>query len=607
MHPQYRELLQDRFLCPLPESGPDKRVSLSEAIRAHIRKGQRIHITHTHARPYGLVHELVRQHWKKKSEFEIALLTFCESSVALFAGGMMRKAVTTLAGDLWPYPSPNPIVNQKWLSGEVEIEHWSMLTYTQRLLAGALRIPFMVTSSLVGSSMAEQNAKSGAFQEVDDPFGSGQKAGLISAYRPDVSLIHVTACDRSGNAILTAPLGEGALGAYAAKEGVVLSTEKVVSTDYLRQHNHLVKIPGSLVKAVVELPMGSHPRGVTNVGVPELGQYAEDYNFMYQVNKAARQGDTALNEWIEQWILSCTSHDDFLEKLGGDRVRRLRGKAQGAMWYEETLAASAGETGENDRPGGLSPAVTEFIGSEMLMVAAARRQVELVQQCGIRNILAGIGVSHLSSWLALHKLRDAGTEVEIMAEIGYYGYEPRPGDPYIFNFKNTPTCLQTSDILTILGQFVPNGTNLGSLGAAQVDRFGNVNSTCIPGKLHLLGSGGGNDVATRSKVVVVTAYLDKDKFKEKVDYITSPGLNVRCVVTDRAVFEKHQGTEELILTGYYSDGPTGYASAEEAISDIRSRVGWDLKVSREVQPIGPPTKDELYIIRLYDPFRQFLR
>lgn len=607
MNPHYREVLERRFLSQLPEAGPDKRMTLSEAIGKNIRPGQKIYMAHTNSRPYGLMNELIRQYWRKDPKFEVAVLSFCDACVALFVGGLLRKGVTTIVGDLWPSPSPNPFYGKAWLSGEVAFEHWSILAYTERLLAGAMRVPFTVTESIVGSSMARDNAAVGTFKEIDDPFGSGKKVGLVSAYRPDVSLIHVAAADCAGNAIITSPLGEGALGAYAARGGVIVSTDKIVSTDFLRRYNHLVKIPANIVKAVVELPMGSHPRGLTNVGVTELGQYAEDYQFMYAVNKAARKGEEALLEWIDEWILSCETHEAYLEKLGAHRVRRLRGKAQASVWYEEALAASAGEVGENNRPGEMSPRADRFLGSEMMLVAAARKQAELAPRLGIRNVLAGVGAANLSAWLALHKLRDAGYDVEVMAEIGYYGYDPRPSDPYIFNFKNTPTCLQTTDVLTVLGQLVPNGMNMGSLGAAQVDRFGNLNSTCIPGKMHLLGSGGANDVATSSKAVVVTAYLGKDKFKKQVDYLTSPGTNVRSVVTDYGIFEKDQGKSELVLTAYYTSGPTGFADADEAVEAIRASVEWDLKVSDTLHAMGAPEQEELYVLRLYDPFKQFLR
>lgn len=75
-----------------------------------------------------------------------------------------------------------------------------------------------------------------------------------------------------------------------------------------------------------------------------------------------------------------------------------------------------------------------------------------------------------------------------MAEVGYFGYEPRPGDPYIFNFKNTPTCLATTDVLTVLGLLVGGGGCLGSVGAAQIDPKGNINTTRITDKLLLSGA-----------------------------------------------------------------------------------------------------------------------
>ena len=581
-------------------------MSLKDAVAKFVTPGKLVHMASTHTRPYGLAYELIRQHWGKKSGLTISNISMGETWIAFFAGGFMKKTVTTFAGDIWPYPAPNKIVNKAWLSGEVEIEHWSILSMTQRLLAGALRLPFITSHSIVGSSMADDNEHAGLFKTIDDPFGSGEKVGLLAALRPDVTFIHVTACDKAGNAIISNPGGEGPLPVFAAKDAVIVSTDHIVSTEYLRRHNHLVKIPANLVSAVVELPLGGHPRGQTNVGCEDLGQYADDYNFQY-LSRLACKNEKDFQEFVDHWILSCKTHEEFLEKLGSDRIRRLRGKASPGMWFEETLASAAGALGENDQPGELSTDVSAYVGAEAMIAVAARKQAEIAKKLGLRNVLAGVGAANLSAWIALAKLREEGYEFETMAEMGYYGYEPRPGDPYIFNFKNTPTCISTSDVMSILGFFVNNDLNLGSLGAAQVSRHGDVNSTCIPGKLHLLGSGGGNDVASGSKAVVVTAYLGKEKFLEKCDYVTSPGRNVRMVVTDRCVFEKEEGKSELVLTGWYDGGAQGYKSEAEAVADIKSQVGWELKVAGKLEAIAPPTKEELYLLRMYDPHRQFLR
>lgn len=607
VHRDYEEIIRRRFLTDLPQAGPSKLCTAAEAVERHTRPGGSIHLSTTHARPYGLGNELVRRYWGKDARLEISLLNVGETWVALFLGNILRKAVTTFAGDVWPYPSPSPVISERWLTGKVEIEHWSILSHTLRLLAGALRLPFLPTRSLVGSTMAEDNARAGSYREMEDPFGSAEKVGLVKAYRPGVCFIHVPACDVAGNAILTSPVGEGALGAYAAQEGVVVSAEKIVSTQFLREHSHLVKIPAHIVRAVVEMPLGGHPRGLTNLGVPELSQYADDYAFLFSVRQAARQGEAALLKWVDEWILSCPTQEAFLKKLGEERIGRLRAKAAPGHWKIELEDAAAGKPGDAGAAAKLGTDPAAFIGAEMMIVASGRKMADLARRLDLKHILAGVGAANLAAWLCRARLQDEGRSISCMAEIGYLGYEPRPADPYIFNFKNTPTCVSTSGILDILGTLVPDGGNLGSLGAAQVDRWGNVNSTCIPGKMHFLGSGGGNDVASGAKAVAVTAYLGKDKFKEKVDYITSPGKNVRLVASDYGIFEKPVGAGELELTGYYTAGPTGFARPEQAVEKIRSLTGWSLKVRERLEAVPPPTKDELYLLRLFDPYGQFLR
>ena len=97
----------------------------------------------------------------------------------------------------------------------------------------------------------------------------------------------------------------------------------------------------------------------------------------------------------------------------------------------------------------------------------------------------------------------------LTAELGLWGYEPTPADPFVFNHRSFPTATMLSDSEQILGMMAgsPGTTLLACLGAAQIDRFGNINSTVIPGRAFLVGSGGGNDVASRADEVVVMATL----------------------------------------------------------------------------------------------------
>jgi acyl CoA:acetate/3-ketoacid CoA transferase beta subunit len=101
---------------------------------------------------------------------------------------------------------------------------------------------------------------------------------------------------------------------------------------------------------------------------------------------------------------------------------------------------------------------------------------------------------------------------------------------------------------------------------------------------------------------MVTALQDKNRFLPKVSYISSPGQRVRTVVSDLGIYEK-QG-EELVLTTYF---PRPELKGEEAhLRFIRENTGWDLKIAPQVQVEPPPSLDELKLLRLFDPRRQFL-
>ena len=136
-----------------------------------------------------------------------------------------------------------------------------------------------------------------------------------------------------------------------------------------------------------------------------------------------------------------------------------------------------------------------------------------------------------------------GIDVGLTAELGMLGYTPTPADPYIFNQRVFPHTASLTDAQTVLGMVVggPGTTVVGCLGAAQVDREGNLNSTDIPGGPFLVGSGGANDVASRAAACVVVTIAHPQKLVERAGYVTSPGRNVVVVATDLGVLRKHDG------------------------------------------------------------------
>ncbi|HXZ30145.1 MAG TPA: CoA-transferase, partial [Dehalococcoidia bacterium] len=220
---------------------------------------------------------------------------------------------------------------------------------------------------------------------------------------------------------------------------------------------------------------------------------------------------------------------------------------------------------------------------------------------GYRTILAGVGLSHLACWLAAYKLKKKGSDVDLMAEIGMFGHVPRASDPFIFSYHNMHTCKILTNVETVLGVFVGGSSNqcLGVLAGGQIDKYGNVNSTRIPGSTYLVGSGGANDIANGNRETVVVISAGKQRLVEKVPYITFTGKKVTTLVTDVGIFEKIGGEETFTLTTYIPSRPD--ETEKEAVAGIKEKVGWELKVSPNLKKAQPVGKDDLTLLRLFDP------
>jgi len=580
---ELKAFLDSKFRLPVVE-GEDKICPLDEAIREHVKKGMSIGFA---GRGGALFNQLVREFWDKNPEFTIINNGITATVLSLIHGRLAKKIIASFIGDVYPSPGPNPVAQKAYLSGEVEFENWTMLTIPQRLLAGAMGWSVIPTRSIVGSSMEEENKES--FTVIDDPFAPGEKIGLMRALRPDIALVHGAAADRCGNTIITYPLGADVFGAWGAKQGVIVSAEKIVPTEYIRRHSHLVRIPSYMVKAVCEVPYGAHPAGMPNCGLPEFEHYFEDYDFLTESREASRD-ERKFSEWIKYWILDCKDYNEYLAKLGSDRLLYLKGKAHSDSWKDEAVAEIP-NLDFNKEPNPL----------EKMVVTAAQVVNDKFIAGGYKTILAGAGLSNLAAWLAAYRLKEKGYDVDLMAEIGMYGYLPRASDPFIFSYHNMHTCKILNNNETMLGVFVggPSNQCLGVLAGGQIDKYGNVNSTKLPGVTYLVGSGGANDIASGNRETVVVINSGKQRLVEKVPYITCSGKNVTTLVTDVGVFEKIGGEETFTLTTYIPAKPKH--AVKEAIAGIEEKVGWELKVSPNLKEAQPAAKEEVTLLRLFDP------
>lgn len=154
----------------------------------------------------------------------------------------------------------------------------------------------------------------------------------------------------------------------------------------------------------------------------------------------------------------------------------------------------------------------------------------------------------------------------------------------------------------------PGRIDVGFLGAAQLDRFANINTTVIGGnygdpKVRLPGAGGAPEIAASCREVVVVVRQSLRTFVERVDFVTSVGYGTgpgdrsrlglrgggpRLVITDLGILEPDARTCELTLTQLHPG-----ASVEQA----RAATGWDLAVADDLRTGVPPTEHELSVLR----------
>jgi len=154
----------------------------------------------------------------------------------------------------------------------------------------------------------------------------------------------------------------------------------------------------------------------------------------------------------------------------------------------------------------------------------------------------------------------------------------------------------------------PGRIDVGFLGAAQIDKFGNINTTVVGGdygnpKVRLPGAGGAPEIAASCREVIVVVRQNRRSFVDRVDFVTSVGYGAgpgdrerlgltgagpRQIITDLGVLEPDPETLEFTLTGRYP-GVT--------VEAVREQTGWDLAVAASPQLIAPPTAPELAALR----------
>jgi glutaconate CoA-transferase subunit B len=243
--------------------------------------------------------------------------------------------------------------------------------------------------------------------------------------------------------------------------------------------------------------------------------------------------------------------------------------------------------------------MSDYTADEMMTVAAARM---------IRNgavCFVGIGLPSAAANLA--RLTHAPDTV-LIYESGTIGAKPPVLPLSIGDGELSETADAVVSIPEIFAYWLQGGrVDLGFLGAAQIDRFANINTTVI-GDYHkpstrLPGAGGAPEIAASSKEVLITLRHNKRAFVKKLDFVTSgghmeggdsrekmrlPGKGPTAVITDLGILTPDPVTRELTLTRLHPG---------IAVEKVVESTGWSLKVAPQIETTEAPTDTELRVLR----------
>ena len=240
-----------------------------------------------------------------------------------------------------------------------------------------------------------------------------------------------------------------------------------------------------------------------------------------------------------------------------------------------------------------------YTDSEM-MIAVAARVLK-----GARTVFVGVGLPNIACNLARYTV---APDLELIYESGVYGARPERlplsiGDPTLVS--GATSVVSMADLF---GLYLQRGlVEIALLGGAQIDRYGNLNTTVIGDyrtpKTRLPGSGGACEIATNAQRTFMIMRLKRRAFVDKLDFLTSPGHlsggNSRAllglpgggpelVITDKAILDFANSQREMQLSALHPG---------VAVKDVQAEVGWPLRLAETIRETESPTAEELRLIR----------
>ena len=285
---------------------------MRDAIADVVRDGDTVAIEgFTHLICFAAGHEIIRQ---KKRDLTLARLTPDVIYDQMIAGGVARKLVFSWLGN--PGVGGLGAIRRRIEAAppQLEIEEYSHFGMVGRYTAGAANLPFFPLRSYFETDLPVANP---LIRPIESPYGDGV-VYAVPPLKPDVAIVHAQRASASGDTQVWGLLGCQKEAAFAA-DRVIVVVEEVVSDEVIRADPNRTIIPGLIVDAVVAEPWGAHPSYVQ-------GAYDRDNRFYLDWDPISRD-ETATQAWLDEWVHGVAGREEYLEKLGSERIAALKPSA----------------------------------------------------------------------------------------------------------------------------------------------------------------------------------------------------------------------------------------------------------------------------------------
>ncbi len=290
------------------DRGLREKVMTLEEAAALVHDGEHVALggCHMSRTPIAMLWALMRA---KRRDLVVSRSIASTESDMLLAAGTTKHIITSWfsQGLIW---GVSKVMRHHMEHKLARYEEWSHMSMGLRYRAGAMGIPFIPSRSMMGSDVSKELGAD--FKTMTCPF-TGEELVALPALNPDVALIHVQRCDPYGNAQIDGLQFMDIDLAMAAKR-VIITTERLVSNDFIRRTPDQTRIPFITVEAVVEVPMGCAPHECYGVYEPffaHMDEYADI---------TTKDPVKGMQDYLARYVYGPKTWSDMLAELGMDAV-----------------------------------------------------------------------------------------------------------------------------------------------------------------------------------------------------------------------------------------------------------------------------------------------